>query len=123
MALAFAARYADDAGRYRRALRTRIHEDRQIAYQQVPEDRENWTGPAAPEIHFPIMLFWLNEEGYAMASLGAEVPITPQEHQAIIDASRWHGGTQEPVERESWQDEFDEPELLSYLTRERPPEP
>ncbi len=58
LALAFAARHAPDPRPYRQALAERLKSNFRIAYQQVADDPRHWTGPTAPVIHFPIMLFW-----------------------------------------------------------------
>lgn len=123
MAMAFAARYADDPAPFQSALGERLRAMHRAAYQQFPEDRRRWTGPEAPVIHFPIALFWLNEQGYAMTALPHEPHVPADQLQAMRDEARYSGGTQIPVERESWQDEYDRSEFREYLTPRRPVEP
>ena len=118
-AVAFAARYAGDRERYRAILRQRLTGAITRAYQQVPEDRACWTGRSAPVIHWPIALFWLNEVGYATSALEREVEVSAEDLATIREGARYDGPTQVPVERESWQSEFDRPEFREYLTPKR----
>jgi hypothetical protein len=124
LAHAFAARYAPDAEKYRQSLSERMHTMYRTAYQTFPEDRSHWTGPLAPVIHFPIALFWLNYEGYTMTALPQEPRVTEEEMANMRAKAVYEGkGSQLPVDRESWQTEFNADDLKSYCRPSRPLEP
>jgi len=123
MAMAFAARYADDPQPYRDALAERIRRLADKAFHCVDDDPRHWTGPTAPVIHFPILLFWLNEAGYALTSLDREPTCSPEELAAARAAAQYTGPTQVPAERETWQTEYDRPAFRQYITPKRPVEP
>jgi hypothetical protein len=123
MAVAFAARYADDPAPYRKALADRIkHHLYGQAYQWLSDDRANWTGLTAPEFHFPYLLFWANEELYTMGAL----PKEPMPSKAQIDRMKRNCLYQGPPQRQdrgSWQDQYDRQDMKEYCTPTRPIEP
>jgi hypothetical protein len=130
LAQAFAARYADHPESYRHDLAQRLVAMDQMAFQTFPEDRSHWTGLSAPVTHYPVSLFWLNSEGYVLSSLDKEPTLSAEQIKSIKDKAVYHGQlekgqplTQIPVEKESWQTDYDNPSVTSYTTCSRPLEP
>jgi hypothetical protein len=123
MAIAFAARYADDPAPYRKAVEDRIK--RHLygqAYQWFSDDRANWTGLSAPEFHFPYLMFWANEELYTMGALPKEpAPSTVQLER--MQRGCLYQGPPQRQDRGSWQDQYDREDMKDYCTPKRPIEP
>jgi hypothetical protein len=133
LAQAFAARYADHPEPYRQALAQRLNDwtaRTNTVFQTFPADRSHWTGLSAPVTHYPAALFWLNSEGYVLGALDKEPALTPDQIKKMNELAVYHGQLEKgqplvqiPVQRESWQTEFDDPTLKSYTTCPRPLEP
>jgi hypothetical protein len=127
LAQAFAARYAPDKQTYQRALAKRIAEGTRdmagLAYATWPTDPAHWTGLTAPVTHYPVAMFWLNSQGYVMSALDKEPTLSPEQMKKVTDHEVYTGALEKgqskvqiPSQRESWQNEFDDPALKSYCT-------
>ena len=134
LAQAFAARYADDKQTYRHDLLVRIRDGTRemsaLAYATWPTDPAHWTGLSAPVTHYPSAMFWLNSEGYVMGALDKEPTLAPDQMKKVTDHEVYTGAMEKgqskvqiPSQRESWQNEFDDPALKSYCTPKLPLEP
>jgi predicted dehydrogenase len=74
-----------------------------------------------------LAMFWLNSEGYVLGALDKEPPLSAEMTQVLMQRSQYSGPeekgepkSQIPVQRESWQNEFDDPAVKSYTAPKRP---
>ncbi len=130
---AFAARYADDKGKWQESLRQRLDlkASMLLAFQSWPADPAHWTGPTAPVQHYGFATMWLNSAGYVIGALDKEPTLSADQLQYLQAQSLYtkppdkgEPVVQIPVERESWQSDLDDvPALKAYTTPKRPIEP
>ena len=133
LAQGFAARYADNKDDARKKLTESLTSHRGIIglmYGSWPKDRTHWTGPTAPVTHYGVAMFWLNAAGYVMGALDKEPPLNPDQQKRLVEMGEYSGPldrgqptVQIPVQRESWQNEFDDPAIKIYTTPKRALEP
>ncbi|MCL2648722.1 MAG: hypothetical protein FWD61_17255 [Phycisphaerales bacterium] len=133
LAQGFAARYADNKDEARKKLAECLTANKgmiALTYGAWPQDRTHWTGPSAPVTHYPVTMFWLNAEGYVMGAFDKEPPLNPDQLKLLLQMGQYFGPLEKgqptvqiPVQRESWQNEFDDPAIKSYTTPKRSLEP
>lgn len=122
-AIIFAARYAADPAPYRKALDDWTRSDQNYhLFDMVSATPAHWTGETAflrPGVSG--QWFWLNDALYLMAGLDREPTPTEQQLKAFADLDA--RGLPEGLARESWQAEYDRPDLADYLRDRRRAQP
>jgi len=115
----FAAKHADDPTPYRRALDEWLNSSENYHLFHLTTDTpKNWTGPTAllrPGVSG--LWFWLGDAHYLMAALDREPQPTEAQTAAFAEMNK-HGSPQ-GFSRESWQSEYDRPDLAEYLRDRR----
>ncbi|MBL7040187.1 MAG: LamG domain-containing protein [Pirellulaceae bacterium] len=115
----FAAMHADDPAPYRRALDEWLDSSENYHLFHLTTDTpKHWTGPTAllrPGVSG--LWFWLGDAHYLMAALDREPQPTEAQTAAFAEMNK-HGSPQ-GFSRESWQSEYDRPDLAEYLRDRR----
>jgi len=116
-ALAFAARYADDAERYRDFISTWASGPGAVTVRQiVTQNPAHWSGPTGHLFgnFMSGVLYRMNTLPSLMAPLGKLGALDPNYEKQIEQRER--EGHPRPAVRPSWQDDYEShPKLLDYL--------
>jgi hypothetical protein len=114
LVLAFAARHADQPGRYREFLhRWANGPGVQAVHQMVTRNRAHWTGPAAfVHANLPETLFWLNVLPAVAQAAAPLIPLSAECNR--IPDSIGKTGRKRAIMEGSWQDEYDRPEFNDW---------
>ena len=118
-AIAFAALHAPEPARYRKVLDEWMRwRSPTRLYQLVADSPKHWTGPTAfLRAGVSGQWFWLNDVLYLMSVYDRE-PEPPAKH--VAEFTRINAeGTPRGFARESWQSEYDRPDLADYLRDRR----
>ena len=115
----FAAKYADDPAPYRKVLDDWITSSANYhLFNMVSDTPKHWTGETAylrPGVSG--QWFWLNDVLYLMWLLDRE-PEPTEKQRAAFDDMNTHG-RRGAFARESWQAEYDRPDLKAFLRDQR----
>lgn len=117
-ALAFAARHAPDAQKYRDIIgEYALGKGFDFVYRQVPANPEHWSGPTAFLTgNVSGGMFWLSSALYVLGALEREPELTPEKVKALAEMESGKRQPEPRAPRESWQTEYDDrPELKEYL--------